>query len=345
MNQLSLTTLGWRPFFQQQLTFEELESTTPARIVEHHRSEFQLLTEDSAITIPNNPNYPSLTVGDWVLLDENQRIVKLLERRSAFSRKASGSKVEAQLITANVDTAFIVTSLNHDFNLSRLERFLSLVNDADVEPVIVLTKSDLCDDTESYLQQIRKLDPMLMVEAVNALDPEDVKVLQHWCKPGQTITFLGSSGVGKSTLFNTLFGNEVQETNSIREDDSKGRHTTTSRSLKLSENGGLFLDTPGMRELQLADCEQGVETTFADVTQLAEECRFYDCSHNGEPGCAIGKALESGELDERRWNSYQKLMREQAFNASSIAEKRASMKEFGKMIKSVVADKKARTRR
>jgi ribosome biogenesis GTPase len=238
-----------------------------------------------------------------------------------------------------VDTLFIVTSLNDDFNLGRIERYLSLAYEAGAEPVVILSKADLCDDPESFRSQVQALAPLLMVETVNGLDPEEAKKLLPWCGNGKTIAFMGSSGVGKSTLINTLLGEAVQQTGAIREDDSKGRHVTTGRSLHLMPQGGLLLDTPGMRELQLADCDDGVAATFADIAELAEQCRFGDCRHDSEPGCAVQAAISKGELDERRLQSWRKLLREQFVNSATLAEKRARDKSFGKMIKTVLSEK------
>ena len=342
MATMNLSQLGWRSFFQQQLTLDDLEQHTIARVMEHHRSEYLLMTDQGLQSLPITPNMPAMTVGDWLLLDEDNRFVRELERFSEFSRKAAGAKLDTQLISANVDTVFIVCSLNNNFNLSRIERYLALANEAEVEPVVVLTKADTCEFPEDYIREVRKLDAMLMVEAVNALDKDSVAVLESWCKTGQTIAFMGSSGVGKSTLINTLSENGEQATGGIREGDSKGRHTTTSRSLQLIPAGGLLLDTPGMRELQLADCEQGVEMTFSEITELSEQCRFSDCEHQSEPGCAVQVAIAKGELDERRLGNYLKLMREQAHNAASLAEKRANSKGLSKMYRSVQSESRNR---
>ena len=335
LSSANLQQLGWKPFFQQQLTLDEWDIAVPARVIEVQRSVLTVQAEQQRVALPVSPDTCELTVGDWVLLDKEQQFLRSLERLSLFSRKAAGSKVERQLIAANVDTVFIVSSLNDDFNLSRIERFLALAKEAQVEPVIVLTKADLCANPQDFTSQLHSLDPMLMIEAVNALEPSSTDVLQSWLGTGKTIAFLGSSGVGKSTLVNTLQGEATQATGSIREDDSKGRHTTTSRSLSLLPSGGLLLDTPGMRELKLADCEQGVEQTFAEISALSEQCRFADCQHNGEPGCAVIAALESGEIDQRRLNNYRKLLREQALNSATLAEKRASDKALGRFYKDV----------
>lgn len=349
-NHLSTSTysnqeLGWKGFYQQQLTLEDYDNTVFARVVSHHRSGYVLWSEQGQITLDIHSSLPAMTVGDWLILNEQHQFVHLLDRLSVFSRKAAGSKVARQYIAANIDTLFIVVSLNDDFNLSRIERYLALANEADVEPVIVLTKQDLCSDADEKRQQVMALDPMLMVETVNGLEPSSVDALSSWCKTGQTVAFMGSSGVGKSTLVNTLLGQETQLTSGIREDDSKGRHTTTSRSIHIMPSGGVLIDTPGMRELQLTDCEQGVSETFSDIDELAQQCRFSDCQHISEPGCAVQQAIENGDLDERRFNNYQKLLREQRRNRATLAEQRANAKEFGKLIRTTMNDKQGRKNR
>lgn len=342
----TLPQLGWRGFFQTQLSFEELESMHPVRISEHHRNQYHYLSQDGEGILAIHPNMPPMTVGDWVLLNEQGQFDRLLERQSYFSRKASGTKVHEQSIASNVDTVFIVASLNDDFNLNRIERYLALTHDAQSDPVVVLTKADLCDDIDQYLDPLRKLDHHLMIEVVNALDSNSLKGLHALCKSGQTIALLGSSGVGKSTLVNTLRGLNADDsaasaTQGIREDDSKGRHTTTSRQLHFLPQGGLLLDTPGMRELQLADCEEGLNHTFSDITELAKGCRFNDCTHQGEPDCAVNQAIDDGDLELRRLQSYLKLQREQALNAATLAEKRASDRALGKFYRNVQSDMRA----
>ncbi|MBC3764795.1 ribosome small subunit-dependent GTPase A [Neptunicella marina] len=336
--QMSLTQLGWQAFFQLQLNLEELQQNTIARVIAHHRSEYVLRSEYGFDHLAITPSLPHLTVGDWLLLDEEKQFVRMLERKSLFSRKAAGAKLAEQLIVANVDTVLIVCSLNHDFNLSRIERYLTLVHEAGAEPVVVLTKLDLCDDAQRKFDALQALDPLLQIEMVNGLDATSCANLLSLCKAGKTISLLGSSGVGKSTLLNTLMGNEVQKTSGIREDDSKGRHTTTARSMHFMPNGAVLIDTPGMRELQLADCEQGIRQAFADIDALAEQCRFADCLHFSEPNCAVLKAIDDGLLDLRRLHNYHKLLREQAHNASSLQQIRAKDKQFGRMVKNVVKD-------
>ncbi|MBR9729537.1 ribosome small subunit-dependent GTPase A [Shewanella intestini] len=338
----SLTELGWRPFFQQQLTLAEWESGTLARVVTQHRNQLHLLSDSGELILSINANMPNICVGDWLLIDSQHRFVRLLERFTEFGRKASGSKLDLQLIAANLDTVFIVMSLNQDFKLSRLERYLTLVNETGAQAVVVLTKADLCDDPLSLQAEVQQLDPLLNVVSINALDNDCVSQLQCWCQVGKTLAVMGSSGVGKSTLLNTLQNQPLLNTGGIREDDSKGRHTTTARSLHVMDNGGLLMDTPGMRELQLTDVESGLSATFADIEALAQCCRFGDCSHHGEPGCAIEQALNRGELDHRRFNNYLKLGREQALNTASLAQRRAQDKTMSKMYRSVQGESRRR---
>lgn len=249
-----------------------------------------------------------------------------------FQRKAAGSALKRQLIASNIDSVFIVSSLNDDFSLNRIERYLAVANEAGVEPVIVLTKADLFSDPDDIREQVQKLDPLLNVYCVNALDAQNVSVLGNYCQRGKTIAFLGSSGVGKSTLVNSLLGQSEMDTGSIRKQDSKGRHTTTYRAIKWLPSGGLLMDTPGMRELQLSDVKDGIKLTFADIESLASQCRFSDCLHENEPSCAVREAVERGELSSRRLDNYHKLLREEAHNSASLAERRAKDRTFTKMV-------------
>jgi len=337
----ALTQLGWRPFFQQQLDLDHWDHPV-CRVVAQHRNRLELLSGTGKFDLALNPDMPAITVGDWLQLSPEGRFLRLLERQSLFRRKAPGSKVKEQLIAANVDTLFIVTSLNEDFSLNRIERYLSLANEAQVEPVVVLSKADLCAEPERLRREVQNLDPLLVVETINCLDAREIGKLLPWCGEGATVALMGSSGVGKSTLVNALLGDEVQDTGAIRDKDDKGRHVTTGRSLHPMKGGGLLLDTPGLRELQLTNCDEGVNSTFAEITALAKQCRFTDCQHAGEPGCMVQDAIARVDLYARRLSSYLKLMREQAFNSATLSEKRARDKRFGKMIKSVLSEKKAR---
>jgi ribosome biogenesis GTPase len=344
---LSLPMLGWSHFFQQQLSLEEWASTVPARVFAVHRNSIDVASENGRETIAlpgswylrDSEDQP--TVGDWLLLDSSTgQPVKMLERKSLFRRKAAGIESRLQLMAANVDTLFIVTSCNQDFNLSRLERYLALAMESRVEPVLVLTKADLVDDISDYRRKALSLFTDLAVEAVNALDSSSAASLFSWCGSGQTVALVGSSGVGKSTLINTLCGARKQETGKIREKDDKGRHITTSRTLHFLSEGGLLIDSPGLRELQLSDCQVGVSSLFGDIEELAKSCRFNDCLHQQENDCAVKAAVANGDLCPRRLANYQKLMTEQERNAETIADRRRRERDFGKLCKSVLAAKR-----
>ncbi|MCZ6644140.1 MAG: ribosome small subunit-dependent GTPase A [Gammaproteobacteria bacterium] len=343
----SLDRLGWGPFFQQQLTLEDLETSLPARVFEVQLTGLTLLHEGGESSVSLGGRWFQLeaeqrpTVGDWVLLNHAlDSLQRVLERKSLLKRLAAGSGNEIQLIGANVDTMFLVSSCNDEFNLSRMERYLSLAYDAGVQPVIVLTKADLCDDSEYYVAEVRRLKNDLVVELVNALDIDSLASVAVWVQPGQTIALLGSSGVGKSTLLNTLSGVDLQVTKDIREDDSRGRHTTTHRSLHLLSEGGILLDSPGIRELSLAEAESGVLHMFDDIEALAEACRFSDCAHESEPDCAVRAAIVSGDLEERRLSSYRKLASEELRNTESVAERHSRFRAFSKSIRQHVDKKK-----
>ncbi len=339
----TLTDLGWSTFFQSQLSIEDMETLKAARVIAAHRGAVDVLSTagELRLSLPNtdmtDDNIP--TVGDWVLInlnaDNTGTLERLLMRTSIFKRKAPGHDRRTQLIAANVDTLFIVSSCNQDFNTARLERYLVLAGEAGVTPVIVLTKADLCEDVRPYIEEASRLGSVSFVEVIDARSQESVEKLKPWCVTGQTIAVVGSSGVGKSTILNTLSGETVQATRSIRDDDAKGRHTTTGRSLHHLPSGGWVLDTPGMRELQLADVEQGLGQVFGDIFDFAEQCRFSDCSHLAEPGCAVKEAVSRGDLDEHRLLRFQKLSAEDARNTESVAERRSKDKKFGKLIKGV----------
>lgn len=339
----SLGDLGWSGFFQQQLTLEELEICRPGRVFAVQRTGLTLQLEGAELAAPLGGRWFQLpveerpTIGDWVLVDiAKQSIHRLLERKSLLKRMSVSRPGDLQLIAANVDTMFLVSSCNEEFNLSRMERYLTLALDAGVQGVVVLTKADLTDESESFVEQTRTLRSDLVIELVNALDSDSLDGLRAWCQPGHTISLLGSSGVGKSTLINSLAGDLVQLTRGIRDDDSKGRHTTTHRSLHLIPGGALLLDSPGMRELAIADAESGVLSLFDDIEALARECKFTDCAHESEPGCRIRIALEDGSLDERRLENYRKLKREEIHNTETVAQRHTRNRQFSKRVKQVI---------
>jgi ribosome biogenesis GTPase len=278
-----------------------------------------------------------LAIGDWVLSD-GERICRLLDRKTLLSRRAAGTGSATQLIAANVDTLFIVTSCNADFNPARLERYLALAAEAGTEPVILLTKADTSAESGDYRTRAARLQRTLTVLTLDARDPGVAMTLADWCHAGQTVALLGSSGVGKTTLTNTLTGLEGA-TGPIRESDARGRHTTTIRSMHALAGGGWLIDTPGMRSLSLADASTGIDAVFQDVTDLVGLCRFRDCTHQTEPGCAVRQAIADGHLDEARLNRWDKLKREDRYNSETPAEARDRNRRFGRVIKKSLAVK------
>ena len=342
MSDDKLRQIGWSRFFQQQVHAEP-SSRAIARVSSHQGSQILLLGPNGESRLPAQlaESVGDLAVGDWLLLDETGRAVKRLERQTVLSRRPPGKESAPQVIAANVDTIFIVSSCNQDFNLSRIERYLALTLQSGAMPVVVLTKADLNDSSAALRRETERLHGGLLVETLDARDPQQAAVLAPWCGAGKTIALLGSSGVGKSTLASALGAGELS-TAGIREKDGKGRHTTTVRSLHCLPSGGILVDTPGMRELQLLSCEEGVSDLFDDVLEIAARCRFNDCKHDGDAGCAVAAALESGQLDERRFVNFRKLMAEQARNARSLAERREQDRGLGRMYKSVLREKRRR---
>jgi len=285
-------------------------------------------------TVSDYPAVGDYVTAGWPEDGSNAVITGLFPRKSCFMRKAAGPGKQEQVVAANIDTVFLCMSLNNNFNLRRLERYLAVSYDSGAVPVVVLTKADLCEDTEEKVRQVMATAPGVDVAVVSSANGDYDAVLKY-IAPEKTIAFLGSSGVGKSTLINRLIGEEVLETKAVGNED-KGRHTTTRRQLFKLANGAYVIDTPGMRELGMWDNGSGIETAFAEIEELAAKCRFSDCSHRSEPGCAIRKALEDGSLDESRWEAYLRLKIENeiAANGSRYMEsKRAKFKEIAKVNK------------
>lgn len=304
-----LAAMGWTQDFAAQVTPEEAE-LRPARLASVHRRTVEAITPAGRFELVLPPSLPmgKLAVGDWVLADD-LRVHRVLNRSSLLHRFAAGSGVARQLIAANIDTLLIVTSCNADFNEARLERYLVLAGAAGITPVIVLTKADTADPAE-FVIRAKGLQRDLAVVALNAKGPDVAQRLAAWLQPGKTLALLGSSGVGKSTLANAL-GAPIQDTGDIREDDAKGRHTTTARHLLLASGDRVLIDTPGMRELQLDPEAVDITVVFPEIIELMEHCRFSDCRHHSEPGCGVKEALTAGTLSSARWDSYQKLLHEQ----------------------------------
>ncbi|UTV99007.1 ribosome small subunit-dependent GTPase A [Marinomonas rhizomae] len=351
MNISRLQPLGWSHFFLQQTdtqTFEKLQSNELQvfRISAIHRSvikglggnweegEVELLCPESF-----QPVSEHFCVGDWVIIEqahEHFRIIEVLDAKNQLERLSNQKR---QLMAANLDYLFIVTSANSDFSLKRLERYLAMAYESHIEPVIVLNKIDLTDKTDDFLDQIRDLKVQNVV-CLSTLQPDTLLSLTSYLNTGTTIAMVGSSGVGKSSIINALFHRQssspdIQEIGEIREDDDKGKHTTTSRQLLINADGVLFIDTPGIRELQLLNAQDGLEIAFHDIVQLAQHCKFNNCCHQTEPGCEVLYALESGELPKSHWDNYQKLLKEDAFNARSAQgayAQKQHMKTFSKKI-------------
>jgi len=335
-----LAGLGWRAFFAQQTDIDEMERTPPVRVTQVHRNGLYVLGEEIEALVPPGPD---ATVGDWLMYDTDAPArSRVLERISIIKRRSAGLERRMQSIAANIDTTFIVTSCNNDFNLARLERYIALALEAETQPVIVLTKPDLAEDADRYAEEAGSISDLVPVVVVNAKGGGVSEALAAWCGAGQTVAFLGSSGVGKSTLTNALSAGADVATQEVREDDARGRHTTTRRQLHFVPGGCAVLDTPGMRELQLADAEAGIGDLFSDLRDLATECKFNDCAHESEPGCAVLAAVERGEIDAARLARWKKLVAEERFNTESLTDRRMRDRAFGKMVKRTIKGSRKR---
>lgn len=324
---MNLQALGWDGYWQAQWEQHQQMDALPARIVAQHRGlcriagEFgELWAETAGRMFYDAGEVAGImpVAGDWIAAsirqDENRGTIHaILPRRTSFSRKAAGKRTEAQVLAANVDTVFLMASLNRDLNARRIERYLTLAWESGAMPVLVLSKSDLCTEVAELTREVAALAAAVPVHAVSAFSGDGLEVLAPYFADGKTVALLGSSGAGKSTLVNRLVGRDVQAVREIREGDDRGRHTTTARELFVLPQGGLILDTPGLRELQLWDAGDGLGETFAEIEALALHCRFRDCTHEAEPGCAVRAAIASGALDGQRLASMRKLEAEQQF--------------------------------
>ncbi len=329
-----LTSLGWSEFFEGAFQPHRQQGHFAGRVVVEERGAYRLYTEQGELSArvrgklrfdsESAADFPA--VGDWVSLFRRERdglaqIHAVLPRRSKFSRKAAGANSEEQVVAANVDTVFLVQGLDHDFNLRRLERYLVAAFESNATPIVILSKADLCNDVESKILEAESVAPGTPVHAISSVTGSGLEEIDRYVRPGVTVAFLGSSGAGKSTLINRIVGEEVQKTAEVRKHDSRGRHTTTHRELLVLKTGGLLIDTPGMRELQLWDAGGSLSEAFSDVESIAAACYFTDCRHQNEPGCAVREALADGSLDAARYESYVKLERELEYLDSRMDER------------------------
>ncbi len=351
----NLECIGYSDWFKSRTDSHLAEVHSVARVVAVHKDSYVvtkgegdifaelsgnlLYRAESAVDLP--------TTGDWVYADffdddTHAIIYGVFSRKTLLKRKAAGKAVDFQLIAANIDVAFIIQSLNENFNLRRLERYLVMVNESGIEPIILLSKCDLMDrdEIDKIMAKVSSVAPGAVVKAFSNLNQDNVGSIIEFLKQGFTYCLLGSSGVGKTTLLNRIIGSDEFDTQSVSKIQSKGRHTTTSRQLVRLENGAMIIDTPGMRELGGLSVEEGLDETFTDILLLSQSCKFSDCSHTNEKGCAILAAIQAGDLAEERFQNYLKMKRESVFNEMSYLEKRRKDKSFGKLIKTTMKNKK-----
>jgi len=353
----NLERIGYSPWFQRQVDDEKVMVHDVARVVSVHRDSYIItkgvgdvyaeLSGNLSYTINSTSELP--TTGDWVYADffngDTHAIVHgVFPRKSLIKRKAAGKLIDWQLIAANIDLAFVIQSVDQDFNLRRLERYLVMVNESGIVPAILLSKCDLITEQElgEIESSILDIAPQTTVLAFSNLNGKNIDSIKNSLLKGQTYCLLGSSGVGKTTLLNSIVGVDYFETQSVSTKTSKGRHTTTSRELVQLENGAMLIDTPGMRELGSMSVDVGIDETFSEIQALSQSCKFGNCSHTNEKGCAILAAINNGGLSEQRYKNYIKMKKESAFNDMSYSEKRKKDKDFGKLIKSTLKGKSKR---
>ncbi len=349
-----LERIGFSHWFRSRLDADKAAVHNIARVVSVHKDRYTITnglgevyaelsgnlfyTANSATDLP--------TTGDWLYADfyddDTHAIIHgVIPRKTLLRRKTAGKLVDFQLIAANIDVAFVIQSADDNFNLSRLERYLVMVNERGITPVILLSKCDLMpqDKVENIKASISSVAPQVTVLAFSSLSGENIDTIKNSLLPGNTYCLLGSSGVGKTTLLNSILGSRQFETQPVSKKQSKGRHTTTSRELIQLDNGAMLIDTPGMRELGNMSVDTGIDETFSEIVALSRDCKFTNCSHTNEKGCAILSAIAEGALSEQRYKNYLKMKNESAFNEMSYFEKRKKDKDFGKMIKSTLESK------
>ncbi len=348
---MNLNKLGYNEHIKEKFEASDLIDYTPARVISVDKDRYIIhdgkneisaeITGKLKYSADTPLDYPA--VGDWVkteIYDQGSLAIiqEVIPRTSMLKRKTPGKKVDFQVIAANIDTAFIVQSLDENYNLRRLERYLVMINDAKIHPEVLLSKSDLVSEEElqAKIEDIYKINPGLTVSAFNNIEEDGHSCLINLIEEGKTYCLLGSSGVGKTTLLNRLLGEDVFETAEVREKDSRGRHTTSRRQMTILHTGGLIIDTPGMRELGNIGVEEGIEETFDEISEAAKNCRFSDCTHTNEKGCAVQEALNAGDILEERYGNYIKMVKESKHNEMSYLDRRRKDKEFGKMIKHVM---------
>ena len=352
-----LIELGWNPFFEEAFAPFNAEGHSIGRVALEYQGLYRVYTEAVELLAEvtgkfhfqaeSRSDFPA--VGDWVVItpfaSEKRAIIhKVLPRRSVFSRKVAGTLTEEQIVATNVDTIFLVQGLDGDYNLRRIERYLTVALESGAKPVVILSKADLCDEVEDRRLEVERVAMGVPVHAISSVENLGLEQLSEYIGTGLTIAFLGSSGAGKSTLINRLVGKEIQKVQEVRARDDKGRHTTVHRELIILPSGGLLIDTPGMRELQLWDAGEGLSDTFADIDSIGGECHFGNCRHENEPGCAVKEALEDGSLDGGRFENYKKMQKELEYldSRQDARARREKERSFGKISKAIMNEKKRR---
>lgn len=350
-----IVKLGFDKWFQDRIETSKLDSFQVARVIAVNKNSFVVSTGSNDIyaeltgkylfNVESPLDFP--TIGDWVYVqlfdDDTLAIIhEIFPRRSLLKRKTSGKKIEYQLIAANIDTAIIMQSLDSNFNLRRLERYIVLINESNILPMIFLSKSDLmnADEIENHVKAIQNIIPDIKILTFSNNSLADIENLKTHFTPSETFCLLGSSGVGKTTLLNNLIHQELYKTQPIREKDGRGKHTTTRRELIVLENGAIVIDNPGMRELGVIGIESGLDNTFDEIAELSNHCRYTDCTHTVEQGCAVLKGIEEGTISSERYQNYMKMYKESLYNEMSYFEKRQKDKKFGKFLHNYLKNKK-----